>query len=135
MLHVYICEKCGKQFEDENAAYECEYGHLREFHYEMDTELKKRWIYNPGEHAPRQITMMEREDKWNETEQKYDYTYTCYTYKYVNTLPESKTAEITEEYRLRREREDREFREWSERWNRQEAERKAAAEQEAANNA
>lgn len=128
MKQFYVCEKCGQQFEDFDEAYACENGHLKEFHFEMDVELRKRWAFNPGDHAPKQIVMMEREEKWNEEEQKYDYTYTCYTYKYSSTLSDSKTAEITEEYRLRRETEDREFKEWRERWERQEAERKAKEE-------
>lgn len=128
MKQFYVCEKCGQQFEDFDEAYACENGHLKEFHFEMDVELRKRWAFNPGDHAPKQIVMMEREEKWNEEEQKYDYTYTCYTYKYSSTLSDSKTAEITEEYRLRREKEDREFKEWRERWERQEAERKAKEE-------
>lgn len=104
MKQFYVCEKCGQQFEDFDEAYACENGHLKEFHFEMDVELRKRWAFNPGDHAPKQIVMMEREEKWNEEEQKYDYTYTCYTYKYSSTLSDSKTAEITEEYRLRREK-------------------------------
>ncbi len=128
MKQFYVCEKCGQQFEDFDAAYACENGHLKEFHFEMEVELRKRWAFNPGDHAPKQIVMMEREEKWNEEEQKYDYTYTCYTYKYSSTLSDSKTAEITEEYRLRREKEDREFKEWREQWERQEAERKAKEE-------
>lgn len=128
MKQFYVCEKCGQQFEDFDEAYACENGHLKEFHFEMDVELRKRWAFNPGDHAPKQIVMMEREEKWNEEEQKYDYTYTCYTYKYSSTLSDLKTAEITEEYRLRREKEDREFKEWHERWERQEAERKAKEE-------
>ena len=131
MKHVYICEKCGKQFNDYDEAYACEEGHLREFDNTMEPEMKTRMVFAPGEHAPKQIVLTERESKWDEEKQEYVEQFTFYTYKYVNTLADSAAATILDEYRQRREKEERDLAEWRARWQREEAERKAKQEAEA----
>jgi len=51
MRTVHICEKCGKQFDDFNAAYDCEASH-KGFGLEFELELERRMKWSPESVLP-----------------------------------------------------------------------------------
>ena len=122
MKQLYICDKCGAQFDTWDDAYNCENSHIETFTDEMEPERIKRFTYAQGQAAPRMIIQAVKAETWVESEQKYKVDFTFYKYKYAGTLSEQESSEIIAEYEARKAKEEAEYAEWRARWD---AERKA----------
>ena len=130
MKQIYICEKCGAQYEDYDKACQCENGHIDELlSREYAPELHKRYAYKPGERAPGEVVLCS--EIWDYEKGEYDYAF--FRYKLSGKVSEREVAAIKAEREERRVKEDEENRRWREEWERKQAEREAAkrAEEEA----
>ena len=116
MKQVYICEKCGQEFDNWDAAYECENGHITSFSPELEPEIAKRLIYAQGNRAPNEMILTELEETWNPETDTCEKRFTLYQYRLVRRVPESQKAEILAEYEKRRAEEQRVLAEWREKW-------------------
>lgn len=128
MKTMYICDKCGKEFESWDECYACENSHITSFSYLLDEEVQKRLRYNPGCPAPTELIMPEQKDVYNEATQQYDTTFTFWTHKLVGRVSKKEADAINAEYQERKVKEDAY---WAEYRAKREAE-KAAKEQETA---
>ena len=124
MKQLYICDKCGAQFDNFDDAWNCENGHLNGFDSSMDEELRKRWRYRPGQVMPERIVMAT--SKWNyDTNPEGEVIYSFFSYKLDKPLPEQESAEILAEYAKRKEQENAYWEEYRARKERERAEREA----------
>lgn len=122
MKQFYMCEKCGAQFDDYEAAYACENGHIDDLTCrEYAPELQKRYVYKPGERAPGEVVFCSYE--WDNDQ--HDYTYDFWRYKLVGRVTKKEVAAIEEEREERRVKEEEQNRRWREEWERKQAEKAA----------
>ena len=128
MKQLYICEKCGQQYDNWDAAYACEEGHIQRWNTNLDEEIAARYTYKPGVRAPQQIIMVDSQDTLDEEAQQWKHDYTLYTYKLVGEVSAAERESILAE---NAERVAKEERYWAEYRAKREAE-KLAKEQESA---
>ena len=98
MKHVYICEKCGKEYDNWDEAYTCEENHISSFGSGLELEIAKHLQYKPGCRAPSYMILTERKDRWNTETNEQETSFILWKYKLVAELPEQETAEILKEY-------------------------------------
>lgn len=126
MKNLYICEKCGKSFEDYNEAFACENGHV-ELHelsfYNFEEELKPMLTYKAGIRYPEKLYFPV--EIWNPDGENKK---TVAVYKLEKEMESEKSEKL---WAAHDERVERENREWQERYEAEKAAR-AAKEKEAA---
>lgn len=127
MKNVYVCEKCGAQYDQYDEAYACENGHLR-FSDDFNVELDTRKVWKKQMQLPNECVLCVDQEAWSTEEQRYIHSYTFGRYKLVKELEATETESILSERALRKEKEDREYKEWCEKEERRLHERKAEAE-------
>ena len=132
MTQQYVCDYCGKVFDNSHDAYACEDNHVVSFYdYDLAPELRSRYSYKPGARFPDKIVLAER--RWNyDTNPEGDQILSFAAYKYVGEVSPSEHEKILQEQKDRMEREAREAEECRARWAAREAAKKAAEEQETA---
>lgn len=106
MKQLYICEKCGAQFNTWDEAYACETGHISSFSSAMEPEIAKRLQYASGRSVPSEIIMTEQKDIRNEETGEYETSFVLWTYKLVGRTPQKEVAAITAEYKERKAEEE-----------------------------
>lgn len=125
MKQIYMCEKCGTQYEEYDDAYKCEESHVAldlggsEFALECWETAK----YSLGHAIPDEIVLpSQQKSVWNEDAQKWEPVYTFGVYKLVKTLSDKDVAKIID---AKNKREEQSRREWEEYMERRGAEKKA----------
>ena len=110
MKEIYVCEKCGAQFDDFNAAYKCEDSHLllENVWSDVQPELNKRAVWANGDAAPASIVMFT--ERYNRDTGNYDRVF--YTYKRGKALTDKEVAEINAERDARKAREEADREAW-----------------------
>ena len=68
MKSLYVCEKCGKSFEEYNEAYQCEESHISEFDI-----VASEYRYKTGELLPVEIILCNKKYDWNTDSNTYTY--------------------------------------------------------------
>ena len=125
MKYLYMCEKCGKQFEDFNAAHSCEESHLRinNCYPEYDTEMAKFAAWKNGDVMPyKAVFATPVVHKEGDDEESLG----CYfgLYEFKRFLRPDEIKKIADEHEARKEQE----RQWQEEWERKKKEEKDKAE-------
>ena len=117
MKQIYICEKCGAQYEDYDQASACENGHVDVYRENMgggfETELSPRLTWKPGCRYSDRVYMPL--SVWDN--KSCEYRNVIAVYKFDKELPERETAEIFAAH-------DKRVTEENERWRREWEERK-----------
>lgn len=117
MKQIYICEKCGAQYDEYDRAYECECSHVNLQQERIAwgfTELHKRQTWKPGQRFPDKIYIPV--EIWDRESQAYRKT--VVEYKLGKELPDGECERI---YAAEAERERIE----NEAWERRQREREA----------
>lgn len=125
MKSLYICEKCGAQYEHENDAYVCEEMHRNPATpsslYDW-TETDSLLKYSKGRATPDTLYFPVRRTVWNGEQQEYQTVEEIVLYSYKSTMPAEKAAAFFAAYD---ERKERERAEWEAEWKRRKAEEEA----------
>lgn len=98
MKQIYVCEKCGAQFDNWNEAHQCEDGHVDSF--DVDPEWNPEIAWDEGCAFPKEVVVRSKE--WDWRTDKYLYRY--FRYKAVGPLTKKRVAELEAE-RIKRETE------------------------------
>ena len=133
MKTVYVCEKCGANYDNYDAAYNCENRHADiAISSEYNTELRNRSVWKNGERLPRTCILptLEIYDKDPDTGE-YRYVTLFGIYELKRALKAEEVDKIKEESSIRREKEEADYKRWQEEYRKQK-EAKAAAEAAAA---
>ena len=117
MKSIYVCEKCGKQFEEYDEAYVCENSHIN-----VGNNLETQFMnpsWKPGDIMPREITLQSL-DFYDNDQEKYVSRYAVYTIKKLLSKEECEAIDKKrEEYY---EEQQRVWEEWQEKHNKKEGE-------------
>lgn len=136
----YVCEKCGKVFDEYIDASSCESSHKdwEFFRYNrgcaLDKELADKYEFKPGEVWPRVLPLEVQYTEYEQQGDKYvDITYhKVFLYKLIKELPEDEVQDLEAKAAIRAAEEKRQWDKWEEERQAKraakEAEEKAAAE-------
>ena len=116
MKQIYVCEKCGRQYDNYDDAYACEYSHINIAYSQESIYVNPSW--KPGDIMPREITLQST-DVWNENGE-YVTKYGVYTLKKM--LSEQECEAIEQKRKEETERVARQWEEWQEKHNKKEGE-------------
>lgn len=105
MKQLYVCEKCGAQFENWDEANTCENSHLTPYDGYM-RELDNRRTYEKGSVYPDKIAIAFR--VWENDAERYQYVW----YKKAAEFGKKELAEITAEREARERREEEQREQW-----------------------
>lgn len=127
MKQIYICEKCGAQFEEYDDAYRCERGHINpqdQHVYDFERELEDKLTWRQGQRFPERVFFAVRDWDYATDEERR----TIVAYKLEKELP---ATEVERRFAANEERKERERQEWEAECERRKAEKEAkeAAEQ------
>ena len=113
MKQVYICEKCGAQYEDYDAAYKCERMHivpaeprLYDWH-ETDDKL----VWKAGERCPTELYFPVKDDDWNEESGQYEEVREIAVYRFTGFMKKSASRILFAAYETKREEEQKRWEE------------------------
>jgi hypothetical protein len=109
MKQIYVCEKCGKQFDDYSEAMRCENSHAGLKHIGWEEEITKRQTWANGDRMPSKA-ILESDERWNNETEKSESFYG--EYKLVKILTGKELEEILKEREERIERERIERERW-----------------------
>ena len=107
MKSLYVCEKCGKSYEDYDQAYECENSHAGVNSSQEIPDMNPEW--KPGEIMPGKVTL-ESESIWNKEISKYKTVFGIY--ELVRLCNPTEIAEILEQRKVRQEEQEAEWEKW-----------------------
>ena len=124
MKQVYICEKCGQEFESWDECYACENGHIMSFGNKLEPETQKRLKYKPGCAAPTKIIMAT--EHYDSEQGSFEPDSKLWVYKLVGPAQEQETAEIFADYEKRKADEAAWYADYQRRKAEREAEQEAA---------
>lgn len=111
MKYLYVCEKCGKQYEDYTAAQKCEETHLRidNFYHEYDTEMEQFAKWDEGGVMPRCAVFATPVERKEGDDEDYPGCYFgLYELKRLLTPSEVKKIVVAREARKKKEKQWRE---------------------------
>lgn len=91
MKQIYVCEKCGAQFDTWQEANACEENHVSAF--EVSPEWNPDLTWNWGCAFPDEVIVRSREYNWRT--EKYEYKY--FKYKSAGALTKKRVAELEAE--------------------------------------
>lgn len=128
MKQIYVCEKCGAQYDNYDAAYKCENEHYFLRTEDFYPEICEHSKYAIGEKLPTRVFLPSIEiSEYDEDAGEWKYSYLWGEYKLVKQLPEKDCEKFIQ---AKTEREEKSRREWEEYMARREAEKKAKEEAE-----
>ena len=130
MKQIYICEKCGKQFEEYEDCYHCETTHITSFSSALEPETEKRLKYKPGCAAPTELILPT--DHYDLLQDRTVIDPILWRYKLVGPVPEQEAAEIIAERDQRKAEEAQWMADYYARKEREKAEQEKEAEEETA---
>lgn len=90
MKQIYVCEKCGKQFDTWQRANACEEAHVLVF--EADPEWNETYEYDEGVEFPNEVIVRHKEWNWRTGENEYRY----WKYKSAGRITKKLEAELEE---------------------------------------
>ena len=98
MKQIYVCEKCGAQFDNWDEAHQCEDGHVDSF--DVDPEWNPEIAWDEGCAFPKEVVVRSKEWDWRTGKTEYRY----FKYKSAGALTKKRVAELEAE-RIRKEEE------------------------------
>ena len=132
MKELYVCEKCGAQYESWDDAYKCENGHAWFSDSTLyQPEVVNRAVYKPGEELPAEIVMCVEAWTYNEESGERERVYRYVRYGIKKELTGKDADPIHAERKAREEKEEADRERWAKEWQEEQERKKAKAEQEA----
>lgn len=107
MKSLYVCEKCGKSYEDYDQAYACENSHVDVNPSQEIPDMNPEW--KPGEIMPGKVTL-ESAGIWNQEISKYETVFGIY--KLVRLCNPDENAQILANRKVRQEEQEAEWEKW-----------------------
>lgn len=139
MKTVYVCEKCGANYDNYDAAYQCEESHL-DLYVGSDyaPELRGKSVWKNSSVLPTSCVLPSMEKYVEDPDTgEWHYVTVFGVYELKRLLKDDEVAKIENEHEMRKQKEHEEYERWSEEYRKskaaKEAAEKAAAEAEAAN--
>ena len=107
MKNLYVCEKCGAQFEDYDSCFKCEESHININDYQEIPDTAPTW--KQGSIMPETV-VLKSASIWNQETQEYEQKYA--TYKLLKMLTRKECEKIEEAAKMRREEQERQWQEF-----------------------
>lgn len=108
MKYMYVCEKCGKQFDDYSAAQACEESHLMidNCYHKYSQEMAKLSVWGKGDRMPRQAVFATPID-YNNGDNEDDGDCFFGVYEFKRLLCHEEVQQIVTDHKVRMEKENR----------------------------
>ena len=127
MKTVYVCEKCGANHDNYDAAYKCEESHANIYiGGDYASEVKDKSVWKNGDVLQR-TCVLPSEEKYMEDPDTGEYRYVTFfgVYELKRMLKDDEVNRIEDLHELRKQKEEEDYRKWQAEYRRSQEEKAA----------